>query len=381
MSKGTEPEIVLNEFGELSRKSRRELLARGIDPETAVTDYIRTHSSPDAVEVEAPHFADEPDVEADAKTEADAVEADVVEAETSELAADEPSPQTAPVFSPKLSRREMRNLQGRTANTASNPVVADADADADSEVEEVITAEIVSDDGHSESDSDSASDSSHAVVVIGDVVKDVVVIDDDEVDEDSDEDDFSEGPQTIAEATAAIALAEVLEARQAAAEAGGIVIDHREDAAEVTDDYEPFSISMSSTQATGIVPTTGSALILPTLPEHEPGARASFNHTGEILITGSIMLPSSISQFGADALSMDTSEIDLIADDEEISSSQDLAPVSASSAVSAYNTSNTVVTVPSKLRDRLPLILAITAAGLAVGVVALFITGYVLGVF
>ena len=98
-------------------------------------------------------------------------------------------------------------------------------------------------------------------------------------------------------------------------------------------------------------------------------------------MTGSFSLAGSIGHYGADMLSLDTSEIDIIAEDEDFSSSQDLAPVRASTAVSAYSTSNTVVTVPSKFRDRLPLVLAITAAGLAVAVVALFITGYVTGVF
>jgi hypothetical protein len=261
----------------------------------------------------------------------------------SEAVSDETS---AAVFSSRLSRRDMRNLRERTANTTDIPVIRD----------EIFRIE----------------PEEYGVGVSAPV----------EPLQDRNQDETIDSrPQTIAEATAATAIAESIASRQRTVDSGDIVIDFREDASDVTDDYEPFSISTMSTQSTGIIPTTGSALILPTLPENAPGARSSFNHTGEILITGSIMLPSGIGQFGADVLSLDTSEIDLISDDEEISSSQDLAPVRASSAVSAYNTSNTVVTVPSKLRDRLPLILAITAAGLAVGVVALFITGYVLGVF
>lgn len=299
MSEGIQPEIVLNEFGELTRKTRRELLARGIDPDTAVIEHIRTQSIP--IITQAVYA-----------THADTVAASVIEPSVQHETSH--TENSALVFAPSLSRRDMRNLRERTASTQEIPFML---------VDAI--------DSKSAADADSVAET-----------------------------------ESVAEATEATA---------------SIVIDYREDLSDVTNDYEPFSISTTSTQSTGIIPTTGSALILPMLPEHAPGARSSFNHTGEILITGSIMLPSGIGQYGADFLSLDTSEIDIIADDDDVSSSQDLAPVSASSAVSAYNTSSTVVTVPSKFRDRLPLILAITAAGLAVGVVALFITGYVLGVF
>ena len=278
MSEGNQPEIVLNEFGELSRRARRELAAQGIDPDTAVMEHIRTQSIPIIVDANAL----------------------VPRAPINE----------APVFTPALSRRDMRNLRERS----------DITSDMTSEV----ASEVTADDG---------------VLNASDVVEDVV---------------FDVAPY---------------------------VIDHREDASEITKDYEPFSFRTTSTQSTGVIPTTGSALILPTLPEHAPGTLSSFSHTGEIPLTGSFSLAGSIGHYGADMLSLDTSEIDIIAEDEDFSSSQDLAPVRASTAVSAYSTSNTVVTVPSKFRDRLPLVLAITAAGLAVAVVALFITGYVTGVF
>lgn len=306
-----QPEIVLNEFGELSRKARREFLSQGIDPDTAVIEHIRTQSIPIIpiiVDSAASPVAPEP-----AQPDVDSPVSD------------------SPVFAVSLSRRDMRNLRDRSDNTAEIAIIA----------------------------------------------VDIAVDDDDD-----DIDVFSEkAPQTIAETTVATAIAGSIASRRRVGEDNEVVIDHREDSPEITEDYEPFSFSTTSTQSTGIIPTTGSALILPMLPEHAPGALSSFSHTGEIYLTGSINLPSGIGQYGADILRLDTSEIDIIADDEEVSSSQDLAPVRASSAVSAYSTSNTVVTVPSKFRDRLPLVLAITAAGLAVGVVALFITGYVLGVF
>lgn len=41
-----QPEIRLSEFGDLSRRQRRELEARGIDPDTAVIEYLNTQSIP-----------------------------------------------------------------------------------------------------------------------------------------------------------------------------------------------------------------------------------------------------------------------------------------------------------------------------------------------
>lgn len=317
MSEGRQPEIVLNEFGELSRRARRELVEQGIDPDTAVIEHIRTQSIPVIVAVQ------EPVISAGVEHEAPALAPlamPVVEEEPVS------SVQDSPVFSPALSRRDMRNLRDRSALSAEP-----TEFPADNVVFQVIP-----------------------------------VVEADDVD--------AHPPQTVAGSTPS---------RRQTMHRDDVVIDHREDASEITEDYEPFSFSTTSTQSTGIIPTTGSALILPMLPEHAPGALSSFNHTGEIYMTGSITLPSSVGQYGADILRMDTSEVDIISDDndEDVSSNQDLAPVRASSAVSAYSTSNTVVTVPSKFRDRLPLVLAITAAGLAVIVVALFISGYVLGVF
>jgi hypothetical protein len=320
VSEGRQPEIVLNEFGELSRRARRELVEQGIDPDTAVIEHIRTQSIPVIVTVQ------EPVISAGVEHEAPALAPLPMPVVDEEPVS---SVQDSPVFSPALSRRDMRNLRERSALSAEP--TEPTEFPADNVVFQVIP-----------------------------------VVEADDVD--------VQPPQTIAGSTSS---------RRQTMHRDEVVIDHREDASEITEDYEPFSFSTTSTQSTGIIPTTGSALILPMLPEHAPGALSSFNHTGEIYMTGSITLPSSIGQYGADILRMDTSEVDIISDDndEDVSSHHDLAPVRASSAVSAYSTSNTVVTVPSKFRDRLPLVLAITAAGLAVLVVALFISGYVLGVF
>lgn len=190
-----------------------------------------------------------------------------------------------------------------------------------------------------------------------------------EIDEDELEEELEEvlEPQTISEATAAIAIAEAVAAAEAVVEAG-----------EVNIEYGNLASAVPTT--TGSIPAISNALILPSLPE-TTGSIAPVNPTGEIVITGSILIPSAVSQTGAPFDAIDTSDIDIIADDAEVAPTQGMSPVSAASAVSAYNVSNAVVTTPRGLNERLPFILSITAAGLAVGVVALFIAGYFLGMF
>ena len=197
-------------------------------------------------------------------------------------------------------------------------------------------------------------------ILEADVVEELDTVDDDDYEEDLE-------PQTISEATAAIAIAEAVAAAEAVVEAG-----------EVNIEYGNLANSVPAT--TGSISVISNALILPTLPE-TTGSIAPINPTGEIVITGSILIPSSVSQVGANLENLDTSDIDVIKDDEEVSPTQGMAPVSAATAVSAYNISNSVVTTPRGMNERLPFILSITAAGLAVGVVALFVAGYFLGLF
>jgi len=204
-----------------------------------------------------------------------------------------------------------------------------------------------------------------------------------EEDLDGDDDDDDEGPTTIAEATAALALAEAIAAHNAARIDNGLEIDDSVAAAAaiaaLSDDMEPFSVGVST--ATGSIPTISNALILPTLPEDTATLIPIAVNTGEIMITESVSIPSSIAQLGAHLEAIDTSEVDVIVGDEDITVTDALAPVSATTAVSSYNLNNAVVTVPRRMSDRLPLVLSVTAAGLAVAVVALFVAGYFLGIF
>jgi hypothetical protein len=316
------PEIVLNEFGDLSRKAKRELLARGIDPETAVVEHLRTASIPIIRATDAPPGAPESAVP---PASPPPPAAPLPSAST---LAPEPAPPSSPVapqFAP-LTEDSHPRFTPWTELATTQPV---SPQNQDGPVLE-----------RRRDRRRNLANLSDDVQLDYPVVTAPVFAD----------------PETEPEAV------RIADLRQAAEGS----------------DLEPFS--MATTASTGVITSTSHALILPTLPE-DTGNIVPLLPTGETLITGAIILPSTLGQLGADAQSLDTSEVDVIEDEHEVAPSQDLAPVSATLAVSSYNTSTSVVTVPRKMGDRLPLILAVTAAVLAVGVVALFVAGYFLRIF
>lgn len=494
---GDIPEIVLNEFGDLSRKARRELEAKGIDPDTAVIEYIAATGQISVISEEeaAAAKAQAQVAAAEAARETDATVEELVTAPTDDVVVEEVintssvppvsdalvSGETGPIepltVSPALdssalsavdetlaavsehtgeistdfdtlvtseekeavkgpswienyrSTREAKKAAALLAKqekaeaaaaaqaaaalaaaqaaeqaeavrleqeeadrlAAQEKMLADQEAAAEAaaaqlaqeveaaeleaqlreaaetvdeaSVEDVVVAEEteveVPDASESAAENDGGSDES------SEETEAALLLDSEESDEEELEEELE--PQTISEATAAIAIAEAVAAAEAVVEAG-----------EVNIEYGNLASAVPTT--TGSIPAISNALILPSLPE-TTGSIAPVNPTGEIVITGSILIPSAVSQTGAPFDSIDTSDIDIIADDAEVAPSQGMSPVSAASAVSAYNVSNTVVTTPRGLNERLPFILSITAAGLAVGVVALFIAGYFLGMF
>ncbi|TFD62793.1 hypothetical protein E3T39_02370 [Cryobacterium suzukii] len=131
----------------------------------------------------------------------------------------------------------------------------------------------------------------------------------------------------------------------------------------------------------GGIPTTTNALILPSIP-HQVSSVNPISNTGEIMITGSFDLPRSLGSTGAHPNLFDSSEIDHMMD--QIDADQlggDSAPVSASRAVSTHASTRGMLAPPKKQRASLPMILVIATAALAVSVLALFVTGYLLGIF
>ncbi|TFB46578.1 hypothetical protein [Cryobacterium tagatosivorans] len=127
-------------------------------------------------------------------------------------------------------------------------------------------------------------------------------------------------------------------------------------------------------------PTTTSALILPSIPQ-QGSSSGPLTSTGEILITGSYDLPRSLGSTGHHPGNFDSSDIDQTDDHDDAGYNSTVAPVSASRAVSTHASNRGLVAPPQKSGNSLPTVLAVTAAVLAAGVLALFVLGYVFNIF
>jgi hypothetical protein len=147
------------------------------------------------------------------------------------------------------------------------------------------------------------------------------------------------------------------------------------------DQKQPFDQLLSRGVAAGGIPTTTNALILPSIPQ-QGNSSESLTSTGEILITGSIDLPRSLGSTGAHPSHFDSAEMDHMLDQlDEGGPATSVAPVSASRAVSTHTSTRGVMTPPKKHVASLPVILAVTAGVLLVGVLALFAAGYLFQIF
>ncbi|WP_431277253.1 hypothetical protein [Leifsonia poae] len=157
-------------------------------------------------------------------------------------------------------------------------------------------------------------------------------------------------------------------------------VGHWSTAAELDDKNQQFDQIITRSVGTSGSATTTNALILPTLPTAD--ATGPLTSTGEILVTGSIDLPRGLGSTGAHPDRIDSSDIDRLLDGEENEfNTSEVAPVRASRAISTHTSTRGVITPPKKRGTRLPVILSITAAVLAVGVIGLLVAAYVLNVF
>jgi hypothetical protein len=157
-------------------------------------------------------------------------------------------------------------------------------------------------------------------------------------------------------------------------------VGHWSTAAELDDKNQPFDQIISRNVGTSGSATTTNALILPSLPVGD--ATGPLTSTGEILVTGSIDLPRGLGATGAHPDRIDSSDIDRLLDGEENEfNTSEVPPVRASRAISTHTSTRGVITPPKKRGTRLPVVLSITAAVLAVGVIALLVAAYVLNVF
>ncbi|MFF2369366.1 hypothetical protein [Agromyces sp. NPDC058110] len=129
------------------------------------------------------------------------------------------------------------------------------------------------------------------------------------------------------------------------------------------------------------VPTTTNALILPSLPDQSgiPAPLANSGN-GEVIVTGSIDLPRSYGATGVHPSQIDSSDVDRLFDQVEDGAGVG-APISATRAISTQSATKALVAPPSKEGMNVPLVLAVTAGVLALGVVATLVVGALTGLF
>lgn len=140
----------------------------------------------------------------------------------------------------------------------------------------------------------------------------------------------------------------------------------------------PFGRDVAATSGA----ITTSALVLPSVPTAED-IMGPLSGTGEILITGSINLPSSMGSTGVQPARYDHSDVDALleADDRE-DSHQDSAPVRAIRAISTATAAGDVVaSMKPRKTSKWPIIITIAGSVLIVGVIVLLVIGASLGFF
>jgi hypothetical protein len=128
------------------------------------------------------------------------------------------------------------------------------------------------------------------------------------------------------------------------------------------------------------VPTTTSALILPAMP-NQGAIGQPLPDGGEILVTGSIDLPRSFGATGMHPSQLDSSDVDRLIDHVEDAGGGGAAPVAASRAISTQGHPRDMIAPPKKEGVNAPLVLAVTAGVLALGVVASLVIGAMVGLF
>lgn len=144
------------------------------------------------------------------------------------------------------------------------------------------------------------------------------------------------------------------------------------------DEPEPFDQVLSRGASSHGVPTTTNALILPSLPDQGSIAAPLGD---EVIVTGTIDLPRSYGSTGIHPSQIDSTDIDRMFEQVDDAATTGVAPVAATRAVSTQAGARSVMAPPQKEGVNVPLVLAVTAGVLALGVVATLIIGAMTGLF
>lgn len=158
----------------------------------------------------------------------------------------------------------------------------------------------------------------------------------------------------------------------------GPTVGHWSTQADIDDAEQLNDTTISRSVGAGNGAITTSALVLPSVPDHLIGG--PIGDGGEIMLTGSISLPDSLSVTGALPSQLDESDIDHLLDpgDHQVAST-DSTPVRAIRAVSTHTASGGIISPTKPKGTRGFTILIIAASAMAVVVVGLLVVGLVSG--
>ena len=146
-------------------------------------------------------------------------------------------------------------------------------------------------------------------------------------------------------------------------------VGHWSRQAELDDEEQPVTGSLSREVGIGVITTN--ALVLPEIPHHD--FTRTLTSTGDVLLTGSIDLPRSLSSTGALPAQLDESDIDHMLDpgDRQVAST-DSQPVRAVKAVSTHTSSRGIINAtPPKRGNKGLTVLIVAASAMLVVVVGL----------
>ncbi|MHB1171718.1 MAG: hypothetical protein ACYCZY_04350 [Lacisediminihabitans sp.] len=168
----------------------------------------------------------------------------------------------------------------------------------------------------------------------------------------------------------------------ASAENYTLPVGHWSTQAAIDDEIQVYENTLSRDVGVTSGAITTSTLVVSSIPTVKD-LMGPLSSTGEILVTGTIDLPRSLGSTGVHPARYDHSDVDALleADDRE-DSAVDSAPVRASRAVSTHTSARDVIAANKPPRNgRLPMVLAVTAAVMAVGVVVLIVGGMIFKIF
>ncbi len=153
-------------------------------------------------------------------------------------------------------------------------------------------------------------------------------------------------------------------------------VGHWSTQGDLDDETQPYESTINRRIGSGSATTN--ALVLPT-PDRD--IRGALTGTGEVMLTGSIDLPMTLSSTGASAR-VEHESLDMLfdANDHEIVAT-DSAPVRAIRAVSTHNTGHGVTHTQKPKGNRSLTVLFVIAGCLAVATIAVFVTVFVINPF